>query len=184
MSLELLLGPMWAGKSSAILSRIRRYRSIGKEVYVITHQLDKRYTEKMEIKSHDGEAAAAVALSTLSDCVEDPAFERSEYVIIEEAQFFEGLRDFVLWCVEYKKKNVLVVGLDGDSNRRPFGEILDLIPYCDKVEKMTAFCKRCGDGTAALFSARVRGDNGAQVCVGAADKYEAMCRRHFLENTV
>lgn len=182
MSLELLIGPMWAGKSSAILSRIRRYRSIGKEVYVITHELDKRYTMDTQIKSHDGDSTGAVAVSSLANCAEDPVFERAEYVIIEEAQFFEGLRDFVLWCVELKKKNILVVGLDGDSNRRPFGEIIDLIPYCDKVEKMTAFCKRCGDGTAALFSARLRGDNGKQVCVGAADKYEAMCRKHFLGN--
>lgn len=182
MSLELLIGPMWAGKSSAILSRIRRYKSIGKKVFVITNVLDKRYTDTAEIKNHDGEAWPAVAVSMLSDCVEDKRFSDSEYVIIEEAQFFQGLRDFALWCVEEKQKHLLVVGLDGDSSRKPFGEILDLIPYCDKVEKMTAFCKRCGDGTPALFSARLRGDNGQQVCVGAADKYEAMCRRHFLEN--
>lgn len=175
---------MWAGKSSAALARIRRFRSIGKKVYVVTHELDKRYCQREDalVKSHDGESTAARAVTCLADCVGDE-FEACDMLVIEEAQFFEGLRDFVLWCVEGKEKHVLVVGLDGDSKRKPFGEILDLIPYCNKVEKITAFCKRCADGTAALFSARIVDDTGQQVCVGAADKYEALCRRHFLENT-
>ena len=39
--------------------------------------------------------------------------------------------------------NVVVVGLDGDSNRQKFGEILDLIPYCDSCTKISAICKIC-----------------------------------------
>lgn len=187
MSLELLIGPMFAGKSSAILQRIRRQQVIGKKVYVITHSIDTRFSESNvvshAVKSHNRDSHPAVGVSHLHECAADTAFREANYVIIEEGQFFEDLRDFVLWCVESEKKGVLVVGLDGDSSRRPFGQILDLIPYCDRVEKLRALCKRCGDGTEALFSALVRGEKSGQICVGADDMYEAMCRVHFLENS-
>lgn len=183
MSLELLIGPMFAGKSSAILQRIRRQEVIGKKVYVITHSIDTRFSEEHAVKSHNRDSHPAVGVSHLHECASDPSFGAADYVIIEEAQFFDDLRDFVLWCVESEKKGVLVVGLDGDSSRRPFGQILELIPYCDRVEKLRALCKRCGDGTEAIFSALVRGEKKGQICVGAENMYEAMCRVHFLENS-
>jgi thymidine kinase len=185
MSLELIIGPMFAGKSSMILSRIRRYTVIGKKCLVLTHVIDTRYSESAEkasVKTHAKESYPAVGVEKLHSAVGTDAFNEADVVIVEEAQFYDDLRDFVLYCVELEKKDVLVVGLDGDSYRKPFGQVLDLIPYCDTITKLTALCKRCGDGTAALFSARVAAPTTAQVCVGAGDMYEAMCRRHFLEN--
>ena len=102
--------------------------------------------------------------------------------MIEEAQFFTGLYDFVMNAVENDSKDVIVVGLDGDSDRVPFGEIFDLFPMADEVVRLTALCKRCGDGSAALFTALLGGCKDTQICVGGADLYEAMCRRHYLEN--
>ena len=52
MSLDIVLGPMWAGKSSYILGKIRRYRAIGWNVLVITNSLDDRYGHHV-ISNHD-----------------------------------------------------------------------------------------------------------------------------------
>jgi thymidine kinase len=86
--------------------------------------------------------------------------------------------------VETYKKDVIVVGLDGDSDRRPFGDILSLIPLADSVMKLSALCKRCSDGTEGHFTALVADKEGKkeQIYVGGADKYLPMCRRHYLEN--
>jgi thymidine kinase len=47
-------------------------------------------------------------------------------------------------------KKVYVCGLDGDFERKKFGSILDLIPLCDKVRKLTSLCSICRDGTPAI----------------------------------
>ena len=184
MSLELIVGPMFAGKSSAILSRVRRARTLDWSCFIVTCAIDTRYDASgASIMTHDKEGVNAVGVKELSEVKENKDYKNSRLVVIEEGQFFPDLLDFVKNAVDVEKKDVVVVGLDGDSERRKFGQILDLIPLCDKVTKLTSLCKRCGDGTAAIFSACVKGDkHGEQVCVGGADMYEPMCRKHFLEN--
>ena len=103
----------------------------------------------------------------------------AKLVIIEEAQFFNDLYDFVLDLVEKQGKDVIVVGLDGDADRKPFGQILELVPLCDKISKLKAFCKLCADGTNALFTF-CKKKKDEQVCVGGEDLYMPLCRRHYL----
>ena len=62
---------------------------------------------------------------------------------------------FVIDQVEMKGKNVIVVGLDGDSNRENFGYIHKLIPLCDDIVKLKAYCSICKDGTLGIFSKRL-----------------------------
>ncbi len=181
MSLELILGPMFAGKSSYLLSTIRRYEAIGFPILVLTSDIDTRYTTNA-ICNHNKESHPAMATKELCTVTDTVGYLTSRLVVIEESQFFSDLLPFVLQAVEKDKKDVIVVGLDGDSQRRPFGDILKLIPYCDKVSKVTALCKRCGNGTEALFTYRTTSETSV-VSVGAADRYEALCRKHFLEMT-
>ena len=51
-----------------------------------------------------------------------------------KGQFFTDYI-FVVSAVEKHNKNVIVVGLDGDSNRNNFGYIHKLIPICDSIKK-------------------------------------------------
>ena len=191
MSLEIILGPMFAGKSSEILKKVKREHSIGRKVLIITSSLDVRYaTNTNLIKTHDSQTMEANALSNIEDIFRLSDFESSHLVIIEEAQFFAGLYDVVKRLVEVYKKNVIVVGLDGDSNRNPFGDILQLIPICDRVIKLNALCKRCSDGTEAIFSARIanaKTDTNAKesstICIGGEEMYMPLCRKHFIENS-
>ena len=182
MSLEIIIGPMFAGKSSALLSRIRRSKAIGKNVMVITSSLDKRYSVEPALTSHDKESVAAVAVAKLMSCLQDDDSQReailkADLIIIEEAQFFPDLRDFVD-LVLVLNKNLVVCGLDGDTAARPFGQVLDCIPLADSVVKMTALCERCGDGTAAIFTGlRSLGSAEGQIKVGASETYIPLCRR-------
>ena len=189
MSLEIILGPMFAGKSSEILKKVKREHSIGRKVLIITSSLDVRYaTNTNLIKTHDSQTMEANALSNIEDIFRLSDFESSHLVIIEEAQFFAGLYDVVKRLVEVYKKNVIVVGLDGDSNRNPFGDILQLIPICDRVIKLNALCKRCSDGTEAIFSARIAkatadAKESSTICIGGEEMYMPLCRKHFIENS-
>ena len=181
MSLEIIIGPMFAGKSSALLARIRRQRAIGKKVIVITSSLDKRYSVEPSLTSHDMESVAAIAVDELLPCLQRSDLLEADLIIIEEAQFFRDLLTFVEQAL-LQHKNLVVCGLDGDTAAKPFGQILNCIPLADSVVKMTALCELCGDGTPAIFTAlRNEGSSDsdtAQIKVGASETYIPLCRRH------
>ena len=179
MSLEIVLGPMFAGKSSYILSSLRRYQSIGWQVFCITSTLDTRYEENA-IHSHNHESHPAITVTELIPLQTTNHYNDARLIIIEEAQFFPDLYPFVQKAVEEHGKDMIIVGLDGDSERRPFGKILDLIPLCDKVTKLTAMCKRCETPTEAIFTYRTIGDKSV-ISVGGGGKYEALCRSHYIK---
>lgn len=177
MSLEVVLGPMFSGKSSYIHSVIRRRVAVGIPVLVVKPAIDNRYNGEQEVVTHDDARIPCVSLKTLGD-ISVMMLSSAEFVVIEEAQFFADIDTYVLDLVEKLQKDVLVVGLDGDSNRQPFGRILNCIPYADKVTKLTALCTRCRNGTPAPFTHRKVADPN-QVHVGGASDYEPLCRRCF-----
>jgi len=189
MSLDLIIGPMFSGKSSYLLSTIRKYKEIGWPVYIITSSFDKRYTTDTKIVNHNQDSCIAdIAVKNLKDISDNLLFLEAKVIIIEEGQFYQDLLEFVLQAVEVFEKHVIVAGLDGDASRKPFGEILALIPYCDTVVKLKAICKVCsadGSITDALFTSKkdniISTIDDSIINVGGADKYEALCRKHYLE---
>lgn len=191
-SLSLIIGPMFAGKTSALLAHLRRYKFIGYSSFVITHSSDTRYTSGTSataaIISHNQDSLEAHAVHELLPVRDHPDYKGVKLVAIEEAHFFGDLYDFVVAAVEKDKKHVICVGLNGDAARKPFGQILDLIPLADTITKIDALCPHCAKGCAeprnipGIFTRRRSiVDNKEQVLVGGADIYEAVCRKHYLE---
>ena len=188
-SLRIVVGPMFAGKTSEIQSVVRRYGCLGASVLVLTADIDNRYQSSVAaIVNHDRSSvpATAVAVEGLMAVLESPAFERAAAIVVDEAQFFVGcLIPFVRAAVDRFGKHVIVVGLDSDAEQKPFGDVLALMAHADTIEKKTALCRRCGDGTAAIFTRRLAAaaaEVEGQVAVGGADMYEPVCRRHFNES--
>jgi thymidine kinase len=180
MSLELIIGPMFSGKSSYLLSSIRRYKEIDLPFFIITSTLDKRYSESAKIVNHNRESCTAdISVKVLAEVSSKKEYLEAKVIIIEEGQFYPDLLEFVKESVEIYEKHVIVAGLDGDANRKPFGQMLQLIPYADSIVKLKAMCKVCNDGTEALFTSKKVHDNSV-VDIGSSDKYEALCRRHYI----
>ena len=94
--------------------------------------------------------------------------------IINEGQFFEDLYEVVDILVNKYNKIVYVGGLDGDYKMKKFGNILDLIPICDSVEKLTAICSSCK--STAAFTKRIT-EEDEQLLIGSSDKYIPVCRK-------
>lgn len=129
--------------------------------------------------NHDAMGIPCKKVDLLQTMIENEDFKTAQLVIIDEAQFFKDLRDFVCFCVDTLKKDCVIVGLDGDADRKPFGQVLDCIPLADEVVKLKAFCRDCGDGTEAIFTYCNKVKDG-QVAVGGAEMYEALCREHYV----
>lgn len=177
MSLEVVIGPMFSGKSSYALSYVRRQRAIGKRVLVIKPNIDNRYTNEACIVTHNNERIPCnmwdinTPLCTICDINYD-------CFVVEEAQFFKHLQHFCSHLLINEKKHLLIVGLDGDAQQKKFGEILDLIPIATSVTKLSALCSQCKDGTPAPYTKKLNNQN-AQVDVGGAEKYAAVCLNHL-----
>ena len=72
---------------------------------------------------------------------------------------------------------VIVAGLDQDYTGKPFEPMPQLLAVAEYITKTHAICVRCGQP--ANYSQRIVEVEG-QVVVGAADTYEARCRRCFV----
>lgn len=180
MSLEIVIGPMFSGKSSYALSYVRRQRAINKKAVVIKPDIDKRYSHKDVLITHDKEQIPCLVWDVKEDLYPTDIIRDSDCIVFEEAQFFKGLYDTVDYILKKYKKNILIVGLDGDYNQHPFGEILKCIPLANTVKKLSALCSKCNDGTLASYTCRINHNNiTSQVDVGGHDKYESVCLKHL-----
>jgi len=100
----------------------------------------------------------------------------SSVILINEGQFFSDLFEFVNKLLVEGKK-VYVCGLDGDFERKKFGTMLDLIPLCDKVNKLSSLCSLCRDGTPGIFSMRLTQET--QQTVVGSENYIPVCRECY-----
>jgi len=177
--LELGIGCMFSGKTSWLLETYKKFTYCKTSVVVINHAEDTRYHESM-LSTHDKNMIPCMQLSTfdgiMSSCDSDvlDKIMSVDVVLINEGQFFGSLVPFVRCLLEHCKI-VYVCGLDGDFKQERFGEILDLIPICDKVHKFRALCADCKNGTHAIFSHRINSDTQQKVI--GSDNYIPLCRK-------
>jgi thymidine kinase len=182
MSIELIVGPMFSGKTKALLRRIRTLEQDSSNILLcITHSDDDRYTTEHRIISHDGDSHVALAARELMPIVSSHLYKNATHLVIEESQFFPDLFPFVKQGADAHHKAFLCGGLDGDYMRGPFGQLMDLVPHCDTIQKLKANCTRCSEPGTAIFTARRRGKSSDQVYIGGKEAYEPMCRRHYIE---
>ena len=187
--LELAVGPMFSAKTSFLVELYKQYKFCEISVAVINHSIDNRYDNEM-LSTHDKVKIPCIKTDKLMDLysehidIEHPTDSiprlqdkfkvmSSEVILINEGQFFTDLEEFVKLML-VKGKKIYVSGLDGDFERKKFGHILDLIPLCDKVTKLTSLCSVCKDGTRAIFSKRLT--NETEQTVVGSDNYIPVCR--------
>jgi thymidine kinase len=141
-SIDIIIGPMFSGKTTEIFRRLVIFSDAKYSVLYINSNLDTRSelasTHNLSLKLPD---IKMVKTQKLLDAVS--ICESYDIIAIDEGQFFEDLVDFcILVCETYKKK-VIVGGLNGDYRRSAFGKINDLVPICDSITKLYPFCKNC-----------------------------------------
>ena len=172
--LEVILGPMFSGKTSKLLEIYKQYEYCKMPTLVINHQMDTRYHQTM-LSTHNKEMIPCIQCDALLDLPSrlTDEIELCQAVLINEAQFFPDLLQFVEMMLSRKKK-VYVAGLDGDFKRNRFGHLLDLVPLCDKVVKLKSLCGKCRNGQLAIFSMRIT-EESTQTLIGS-DNYIPVCR--------
>ena len=172
--LELIIGPMFSGKTSRLVDIYKQCKFCNISVSVINHSIDTRYHDTM-LSTHDKVMIPCIKTNKLFDILD--IISNTQVIIINEGQFFDDLYITVVSLLS-KEKKIYIGGLDGDFERKKFGQILDLIPMCDKVTKLTSLCSICKNGNAGIFSKRITLEK-EQTIVGS-DNYIPVCRSCYL----
>jgi len=172
--IEAVVGSMFSGKTQELIRRLRLAEIARQKVQVFNSALDVRYA-KDHIVSHDRSRTPSVAVSKARDILTRVASD-TQVVGVDEVQFFD--EDIVDVCEKLADdgRRVIVAGLDQDFRGVPFPVTSRLMGVAEFVTKNLAICMVCGNP--ANRSQRL--SSGKKVIeVGAADKYEARCRRCF-----
>jgi len=171
---EVIVGPMFSGKSEELIRRLRRAEIARQRVQIFKPIIDARYT-KNEIVSHSGLGIRSDNVSTAAEVLEQ-VLPRTEVVGIDEAQFLgEGIVEVCAKLADMGKR-VIVAGLATDYLGRPFEPMPRLLAVAEEITKLLAICVRCGNP--AVHTQRLVASEDL-IVVGATGAYEARCRRCF-----
>lgn len=176
--IEVIVGPMYSGKTEELIRRIRRARIAGIEVLVFKPAIDDRCSAD-QISSHAGGKVNAILVDRAAEILRAAAGV-ADMVAIDEAQFFDDAIVEVCDGLASDGVRVVVAGLDTDFRGEPFMQVAKVMAIADHITKLDAVCEICGapatrsqriiNGTPASFHDPI-------VLVGAKEAYQARCRR-------
>lgn len=172
---EVITGGMFSGKSEELVRRLRRATIARQSVQVFTPAADTRKGPGERLVTRDNRDFEALRVDGSAELERRLRFD-VQVVGVDEAQFFDhGLVEVVQKLAD-RGVRVIVVGLDLDYRREPFGPMPAIMALAEYVDKMHAICVRCG--RPAHYSQRVAG-SAAQVQIGDSESYEARCRQCY-----
>jgi thymidine kinase len=173
--IEVITGCMFSGKTEELIRRLRRAQIAKQKVKIFKPKIDSRYSHE-SIVSHNEQSLPSILIE---DIIEILSYADDAQVIgIDEAQFFNEGIVHICNLLASKGKRVIVAGLDQDYTGKPFEPMPQLLAIAEYITKQHAICVVCGnpaDKTQRKISESER------VIVGAADIYEARCRKcHYI----
>ena len=168
--IELILGPMFSGKSTRLIELMRKYVYKAKKTIMVKYYADQRYSQKSEVVTHDLIKYDSINCKILRNSFD--TFKEYDVIGIDEGQFFA---DLVEVCEELALmgKIVLIAALNGDFRMEPFPVIQRIIAKADKIKLLKAYCFNCHKD--AKFSLRIVQSNET-VLIGAGEAYKPACR--------
>lgn len=178
-TIEVICGPMFAGKTDELLRRLNRSSYANIQYLVFKPNTDTRTNNKIVSRNNSQKEAISIdkSIDILKYLLEQKTMP--DLIAIDEAQFFD--KDLYLIANELADMNidVIVSGLDLDFKGEPFETIKNILPYAERITKLTAVCTDCYNN--ANRSQRITDNKAALtddpiIVIGDAEKYSAKCR--------
>lgn len=176
-TLAVFSGPMFAGKTTSLISAVNAAVESGdRPVVIVKPAMDNRYAESA-IVTHDGVAHVAVPVASAADvfaAVAAASDAGPAHLFADEVQFmdrpwFEGEFHLAIHALLQAGHDVTCGGLDLDWRGLPFEVTARLLAMADHVTKLTARCAVTGASAQKTYKRVV---DGARVALGAAETYE------------
>ena len=179
--LELILGPMFSGKTTRLIDIYNSLYADNKNIKVINYTGDTRYHDSM-LSTHDKVMIPCVFANKIQDVCQPDNIHTYDIILINEGQFFPDIVEWTKIVIGHPhNKRVYICGLDGDFKRNVFGNWLDLIAYSDTVQKLTSICLDCRDEP-AIFIHRMTCEMQQKVI--GSESYIPLCRSCYEKRCV
>jgi thymidine kinase len=140
--IEVICGPMFAGKSEELIRRIKRLEYAKKNIMVFKPLIDSRYSET-EVVSHSKLKTPSIGIDKADD-IFDYVNSTTFAVAVDEVQFLDKGIYQVAQKLATKGIRVILAGLDTDFRGEPFSITANLLTLAEDVLKLTAICVVCG----------------------------------------
>lgn len=174
--LTVIFGPMFSGKTTELMRRLRRYQLAKHRCLVVKYANDVRY-DSSALATHDKQVLPAVSAMRLQELTDATA--NYSIIGIDEGQFFPDTVQFAE-SMANRGKTVIVAALDGTFQRQGFGNILQLVPLAESVVKLSAVCMVCFQE--GHYTKRTSTETALEV-IGGSDKYIATCRACYFHTS-
>ncbi len=192
-SFEVIIGPMFSGKTEELIRRLRRYEIGKRRAHLFAPSNSRgRYGGEDEWRSLGGLRYGNVSFiptneEGIKEMMEETAGNGYEVVGIDEVQFFtleEGMPIMeAIRALNGAGVDVIAAGLNMDFRGEPFGGMGQLIAIADKVTQLTAVCDVCGREayyTQRLIDGEPAPYDSPLVLIGSRETYQARCKEHHL----
>jgi thymidine kinase len=181
LTLEVIIGPMFSGKTTELIRLVERDVYAKKKGAIFKPSFDRRYSAR-DVVSHNGlRYDAYSAATTRAGIARIPRLvsKNSLQVIgIDEVNFFpreivpvlDSLADHI---------RVIACGLNLNFKAEPFASTMELAAKADGVRYLSAICAVCGQDatrTQRLIGGRPAPKNSPVIAVGGKELYEPRCR--------
>ncbi|SHJ65213.1 thymidine kinase [Paramaledivibacter caminithermalis] len=177
--IEVVVGPMYSGKSEELIRRLKRAEIAKQNVVVFKPSIDDRYCKK-NVVSHNGSKIKAIDICKPQD-IYKYINEDTQVIGVDEVQFFEEEIVGIIRDLADKGMRIIAAGLDMDFRGEPFGPTPKLMAIAEFVDKLSAVCMTCGNPahrTQRLINGKPAKYSDPIVLIGATESYEARCRLH------
>lgn len=184
-TLEVIVGPMFAGKTEELIRRIKRELIAHRKVRVIKPIEDTRTEAFIASRALDATGTSVIVeryeafVIATEDDLERALEESADMIAFSEGQFLPAwvparIRRLLHERVE-DELIVVVEGLDLNYRLEPFGPMPEFLAMADSVLKLDAICMKC-HRKGARFTQRVRGSLEV-LQPGDRGSYEVRCRK-------
>jgi thymidine kinase len=173
--IEVITGCMFSGKTEELIRRLRRAQIAKQTVKIFKPRIDARYSPN-SIVSHNEQSLPSILIDDIIEVLEHS--KDAQVIGIDEAQFFNESIVHICNQLASRGKRVIVAGLDQDYTGKPFEPMPQLLAIAEYITKIHAICVVCGN---PADKTQRKTTNSERVVVGAADIYEARCRKcHYI----
>lgn len=182
--IEVICGPMFAGKTEEMLRRINRFQYADISYLIFKPKIDTRATNVASRDGRNNKCFKITKSSEIADYLKEYETTNNikiDAIAIDEAQFLDEELGQICNKLANSGYVVYVAGLDLDFRGIPFPSISSVLPYADYVTKLTAICTVCGgeaNRTQRLINGEPAKMSDKTIQIGDNESYEARCRYH------
>jgi thymidine kinase len=185
LTLEVIIGPMFSGKTSELIRLVEREVYAKKKGAIFKIAFDRRYSAK-QVVTHNGLKYDAYTVASSDEGlrrIEDIAREGNlDAIGVDEINFFPlAVVDILDKMADTKK--VIACGLNLDFKAEPFVPTMELAARADRVRYLSAVCVVCGQEatrTQRLIAGKPAPRGSPVIAVGGKEMYEPRCRSCYV----